>query len=104
MPAETRFTCRLVGQRVPFECVSACRGWLIHPPREGVLDPASLAGGTRKTLSPRPLSKAELNIQTIEWSLTEIEKEGFPHFMLKEIHDQPNAREQALYRTTAEGV
>jgi glucosamine--fructose-6-phosphate aminotransferase (isomerizing) len=38
-----------------------------------------------------PVRSEELNITTLEWSLDEIEKEGYEHFMLKEIHDQPNS-------------
>jgi len=29
--------------------------------------------------------------QTIDWDLAAAEKEGYPHFMLKEIHEQPKA-------------
>lgn len=32
----------------------------------------------------------------IDWSVTEAEKGGFPHFMLKEIHDQPESLANAM--------
>ena len=38
------------------------------------------------------MNTRECNIRTLEFSLAEIEKEGYPHFMLKEIFDQPNVR------------
>ncbi|MBU4265764.1 MAG: glutamine--fructose-6-phosphate transaminase (isomerizing) [Candidatus Altiarchaeota archaeon] len=40
----------------------------------------------------------ELNkdVQTVEWSLKEAEKEGYEHFMLKEIFEEPNAVRNAL--------
>jgi glucosamine--fructose-6-phosphate aminotransferase (isomerizing) len=33
---------------------------------------------------------------TINWSAAQAEKEGFPHFMLKEIHEQPEALRNTL--------
>ena len=32
----------------------------------------------------------------IEWSVAEAEKKGFPHFMLKEIHEQPHVVAEAI--------
>jgi glutamine---fructose-6-phosphate transaminase (isomerizing) len=41
---------------------------------------------------------------TVDWDVDAAEKQGFPHFMLKEIHEQSNAvRETLLGRTDAEG-
>ena len=36
-------------------------------------------------------SKVDTNIQTLKLSLDQIEKGGYDHFMLKEIHEQPKA-------------
>ena len=36
-------------------------------------------------------------IRTVEWSLSEAEKSGYPHFMLKEIYEQPRAVMETLY-------
>ena len=36
------------------------------------------------------------NIERIEWSEAEAEKQGFPHFMLKEIFDQPRVFMDAI--------
>lgn len=38
----------------------------------------------------------EKKVETIEWSLEEIEKGRFPHFMLKEIHEQPQVAANAI--------
>jgi glucosamine--fructose-6-phosphate aminotransferase (isomerizing) len=35
-------------------------------------------------------------IQEVSWTLDEIEKEGFDHFMLKEIHEQPTTIRNAI--------
>ncbi|MBI4446044.1 MAG: glutamine--fructose-6-phosphate transaminase (isomerizing) [Acidobacteria bacterium] len=34
--------------------------------------------------------------QTLEWDVSAAEKQGFPHFMLKEIHEEPEAVENAM--------
>ncbi len=39
----------------------------------------------------------EKEMQIINWSLEMAEKQGYPHFMLKEIHEQPNAVKDAIY-------
>jgi glucosamine--fructose-6-phosphate aminotransferase (isomerizing) len=36
-------------------------------------------------------------VRTVEWSLSEAEKSGYPHFMLKEIYEQPRAVMETLY-------
>jgi len=42
--------------------------------------------------------------QTIEWDQKDAERGGFPHFMLKEIHDQPEVIRQTLAgRITSKG-
>jgi glucosamine--fructose-6-phosphate aminotransferase (isomerizing) len=46
-------------------------------------------GGFRTTdLGDRAIDKA---IEELDWELEEIEKGDFPHFMLKEIHEQPRS-------------
>ena len=39
----------------------------------------------------------EKSVQTIEWSLEMAEKSGYPHFMLKEIYEQPRAIRDAIH-------
>ncbi len=45
------------------------------------------------TLDGKPIHR---KITTITWNLKAAQKGGFPHFMLKEIHEQPAAIEQTL--------
>jgi glucosamine--fructose-6-phosphate aminotransferase (isomerizing) len=45
------------------------------------------------TLSSRPVKK---NIKEIEWDVEEAKKDGYPHFMLKEIHSQPESIENSI--------
>uniref|UniRef100_A0A7C2BKI8 Glutamine--fructose-6-phosphate aminotransferase [isomerizing] n=1 Tax=Thermosphaera aggregans TaxID=54254 RepID=A0A7C2BKI8_9CREN len=35
--------------------------------------------------------------RTVEWSISEAEKSGYPHFMLKEIYEQPRAVMETVY-------
>jgi len=46
-----------------------------------------------KTIENEPLEK---EVHELEWSLSEIEKGGYDHFMLKEIMEQPEAMEDAM--------
>ncbi|PSQ81770.1 MAG: glutamine--fructose-6-phosphate transaminase (isomerizing) [Bacteroidetes bacterium QS_1_63_11] len=46
-----------------------------------------------RTIDNEPLEK---EIHELEWSLDEIEKGGYDHFMLKEIMEQPDALEDAM--------
>ncbi len=45
------------------------------------------------TIGNEPLEK---EVHELEWSLSEIEKGGYDHFMLKEIMEQPEALEDAM--------
>jgi len=46
-----------------------------------------------RTIENEPLEK---EVHELEWSLGEIEKGGYDHFMLKEIMEQPDALEDAM--------
>jgi glucosamine--fructose-6-phosphate aminotransferase (isomerizing) len=46
-----------------------------------------------RTIENEPLEK---EVHELEWSLSEIEKGGYDHFMLKEIMEQPEAMEDAM--------
>ena len=46
-----------------------------------------------KTIENVPLEK---EVHELEWNLSEIEKQGYDHFMLKEIMEQPEALEDAM--------
>jgi glucosamine--fructose-6-phosphate aminotransferase (isomerizing) len=41
-------------------------------------------------------AKVQKKSKKIEWSLAMAEKEGYPHFMLKEIHEQPRVIQDSL--------
>lgn len=44
----------------------------------------------------KPVELAEY-VRIVEWSLSEAEKSGYPHFMLKEIHEQSRAVMETLH-------
>jgi glucosamine--fructose-6-phosphate aminotransferase (isomerizing) len=52
-----------------------------------------------KTIQVRKIDDDSLQtptVQQLKWNLENIQKGGFPHFMLKEIHEQPNALRDTL--------
>lgn len=53
----------------------------------------SMDGVTIETLDAKPVERPA---ETIEFELGQVEKAGFDHFMLKEIHEQPQTLEDAL--------
>lgn len=62
-----------------------------------------LSDGDMAILTPtshrvRTLSESEINrpAQTIDWNVEEASKGGYPHFMLKEIHEAPEVLENAI--------
>jgi len=76
-------------------------------------DPSALAGNTQKVvyLQDNQLcvltqdechvydaehSRVSADIQSIDWDTTEADSAGFPHYMLKEIYEQPDSIENAL--------
>ncbi len=46
----------------------------------------------------------EKSVEEITWELSQIEKGGFPHFMLKEIFEQPRALKDAMRGRITEGT
>ncbi len=56
-------------------------------------------GYTLEPATPRPIEP-----RTVDWKLEEATKSGFPHFMLKEIHEQPRALSEALVGRTQLGA
>lgn len=73
-------------------------GELVELRRSGykVMDIGTLANKMRCEGSPRGAGEIDNPIVRIEMSLEQIEKGGYPHFMLKEIMDQPNALRAAM--------
>ncbi len=46
----------------------------------------------------------EKTVQTADWDIDAAEKGGFPHFMLKEIHEQPSAIEKTIHPRIKDGL
>jgi glutamine---fructose-6-phosphate transaminase (isomerizing) len=64
-----------------------------------ILDDDELAFVTREGLSLERLTTQEILRRVpyrVEWDVTSAEKGGYPHFMLKEIHEQPRALADAM--------
>ncbi|MCH4071989.1 glutamine--fructose-6-phosphate transaminase (isomerizing) [Pseudoramibacter sp.] len=62
-------------------------------------------------LSPNGIEVEDLKGQkltpefmTVDWDLTAAEKDGYPHFMLKEIHEQPAAITRTITPRIADGL
>ncbi|MFW6088554.1 MAG: glutamine--fructose-6-phosphate transaminase (isomerizing) [Gemmatimonadota bacterium] len=49
------------------------------------------------------MTRVDKQIEEIEWDLQEAERGGYPHYMLKEIHEQPDTIEAALRGRIADG-
>ena len=60
---------------------------------EGELAAASPAGVVITSLDG---SRVEPRVVVVDWEAEQAQKGGFPHFMLKEIHEQPHALRSAL--------
>ncbi|MDD6789707.1 MAG: glutamine--fructose-6-phosphate transaminase (isomerizing) [Lachnospira sp.] len=58
-------------------------------------------GVTIRDLDGTPLKK---KIQTADWDVSAAEKGGYPHFMLKEIHEQPEAVRAAISPRIRDGL
>ncbi|MDW7652470.1 MAG: glutamine--fructose-6-phosphate transaminase (isomerizing), partial [Bacillota bacterium] len=72
-----------------------------------ILDDGELAVVTRDKVTVENGEGIPLNkqIEQIEWDAIAAEKEGYEHFMLKEIHEQPKAiRETLRGRITVDGL
>ncbi|MSQ14125.1 MAG: glutamine--fructose-6-phosphate transaminase (isomerizing) [Dehalococcoidia bacterium] len=41
-------------------------------------------------------AQVELTVQEVAWNVTELDRAGYPHFMLKEIHEQPRVIRDTL--------
>ena len=59
----------------------------------------SSAGAKITTLDGRAVTRRS---SLVSWDLASAQKEGFAHFMLKEIHEQPAAAEQTLFNRLAQ--
>ncbi|MFC1612244.1 glutamine--fructose-6-phosphate transaminase (isomerizing) [Patescibacteria group bacterium] len=71
---------------------------LAHTKNVVFLDDGEIAEVSEKNLEIFTLKhqKIEKNIEHIDWDESQAEKQGFPHFMLKEIFDQPSVLKDAI--------
>jgi glucosamine--fructose-6-phosphate aminotransferase (isomerizing) len=49
------------------------------------------------------MSRVDKQVEEIEWDLKEAQRDGYPHYMLKEIHEQPATIEATLRGRIADG-
>jgi glucosamine--fructose-6-phosphate aminotransferase (isomerizing) len=78
---------------------------LKHTRRVLILDEGEIAslnpgGVSISTIDGTPVHREPL---TIEWDVESAEKGGYPHFVLKEIHEQPEAMRRALTGRVQDG-
>ena len=66
---------------------------------EGEIVTATAGGITVQTSRGQAVAP---RIITVDWEAAQAQKNGFPHFLLKEIHEQPEAVESALRGRVAE--
>lgn len=68
------------------------------------LDDNTICKITKKTITLYDEHDTEIHKepQTIQWDVKDAEKSGFPHFMLKEIYDQPTTINQVLQGRVSE--
>ncbi|HUU44512.1 MAG TPA: glutamine--fructose-6-phosphate transaminase (isomerizing) [Acidobacteriota bacterium] len=71
---------------------------LRHTNQVVYLDDLEVAAVTKDSFDISKIDRTVVTreIQEIEWTLDEIEKGGFAHFMLKEIHEQPTTITNAM--------
>src|SRR6266478_4459421 len=67
---------------------------------EGEIVSLSPGGVSMSKIDGTPVQREPM---TIEWNVESAEKSGYPHFVLKEIHEQPEAMRRALTGRIREG-
>ncbi len=77
---------------------SDCSAIIRHTNQVVYLEDHEIASVMREGFSISTIDKVEVtpHVQEISWTLDEIEKGGFSHFMLKEIHEQPLTLQNAM--------
>ncbi len=86
-----------IGERQNF--VASDVAAILHHTRQVIyLDDHEMAVVERETFRTTSLDNVEVSkqINEIEWDLEAIEKQGYPHFMLKEIFEQPETVHNAM--------
>ncbi len=71
---------------------------LEHTNKVVYLDEGEIATVTSQDYEIRTIQKVRItpHIEEVSWTLDQIEKEGYDHFMLKEIHEQPSTLRNAM--------
>src|SRR5205085_4185368 len=71
---------------------------LAHTRKVIFLDEGDVADITAQSVTVTGIDGAprERLVHTIDWSIEKAEKGGYPHFMLKEMHEQPEALRAAI--------
>ncbi|MBU1147588.1 MAG: glutamine--fructose-6-phosphate transaminase (isomerizing) [Candidatus Omnitrophica bacterium] len=71
---------------------------LKHTKRVIYIDDGEIVSLSKKSIKILDASgkKKRKTIDTIKWSVSSAQKSGFPHFMLKEIHEQPKVLKQII--------
>ncbi|HVP39056.1 MAG TPA: glutamine--fructose-6-phosphate transaminase (isomerizing) [Candidatus Saccharimonadales bacterium] len=101
--------CKLVGARLGSPLVvglndtenylaSDVAALLAHTKRVVYLDDGEVVVVTRDGFRTMTVERAEVNksVTEVSWNLSQVEKGGYPHFMLKEIFEQPTSVENGL--------
>ena len=57
-----------------------------------------------QTYNLETFEKTSPEIMTVNWNLDAAMKNGFPHFMLKEIHEQPEAMKNTILPRLNRGI
>jgi glucosamine--fructose-6-phosphate aminotransferase (isomerizing) len=89
----------IIGRGKGENLVASDAAALIRHTKEVVyLDDLEMAAITRDEFDITKIDRTHVtrDIQEIEWSLDEIEKGGYAHFMQKEIHEQPTTVRNAM--------
>ena len=72
-----------------------------YRPEEGVL---AVLEGANVSFHNRAGEIVEQKSETVDWDVTKAQKGGFPHFMLKEIHEEPEAISHTVSAHLSDGL
>ena len=72
-----------------------------YRPKEGVL---AVLEGEELTFLSRDGEQIEQEAERVDWNVEQAQKGGFPHFMLKEIHEEPEAISRTVLPRLQDGL
>lgn len=78
---------------------------LAHTRRVVYLEDGQVCALTRDGYTIQDLdgTPQELEVKTVDWDASTAEKDGYPHYMLKEVHEQPEVLRNTLRGRISEG-